>query len=297
MRLTQLQYFDEICRNNCNMTKAAGTLHVSQPALSRAIRDLEDELGVLLFRRVKQRIELTTDGIYLKDRVSSILRQVDELPALMRRQRDNQLLLGVHPSLSWFVFDFLNDFSSVYPDITVLMSNAYEKRNQLIQSVLEGKMDAALVVYNLNKNYPDESLLKILDLKKTRVVYVVGEKHPLAGRSMVSYRDIAIYPLYGHVTKAEKRIRELGLQAKMLMNTHDLRMIGKMLGQQYGGALLLYEFACAIPGSVIIELEDNIPVGISLVSRRETALSKTQVLDCFLSYAEKNRTQMMYLFE
>ena len=62
MRLTQLRYFAEICENEGNMTRAAGTLHVSQPALSKALHELEDELGVLLFRRVRQRLELTPEG-------------------------------------------------------------------------------------------------------------------------------------------------------------------------------------------------------------------------------------------
>ncbi len=59
------------------------------------------------------------------------------------------------------------------------------------------------------KNAPDETLLWILNLKQTQTVYVVDQSHPL----------------YGHTTKVERKIMALGLPAKIITNTHDLRMI------------------------------------------------------------------------
>ena len=160
----------------------------------RQVRDLEEELGVLLFKRIKQRIELTADGNYFLGRVKDILRQVDELPELMHRQKEAQLLLGIHPSLSYFMFDFLSDFSADYPEITVLMSNAYNKRHDLIESVNSGRMDAAVIVFNSNKNYPDEEIFRIINLKKTKVVYLslihisMGiTTAPLCGRSSTRF--------------------------------------------------------------------------------------------------------------
>ena len=282
MRLAQLKYFVEICDSGGNMTRAAEKLHVSQPALSKAVRDLEEELGVLLFKRIKQRIELTADGNYFLGRVKDILRQVDELPELMHRQKDAQLLLGIHPSLSYFMFDFLSDFSADYPEITVLMSNAYNKRHDLIESVNSGKMDAAVIVFNSTKNYPDEGLFRIINLKKTKVVYVVSRNHPLAGRKTVGYADNAIM--------------SMGIQAKLIVNTHDLRNIGEMVRQQKGGAILLRELAQAIPGSAILELEDNISANVAVVVKKEPPPSKLYVVDSFLDYVDKNKERMMYLF-
>lgn len=297
MRLTQLRYFAEICENEGNMTRAAGTLHVSQPALSKALHELEDELGVLLFRRVRQRLELTPDGAYLFGRVKEILRQVDELPDLMRRQRQTQLVLGIHPSLSYFMFDFLNDFSAAFPEITVLLSNSYERRKQLIDSVTSGKMDAAVLVYNTTKNAPDETQLRILTLKQTRTVYVVDQNHPLASKDKVSFSDVANYPLYGHTTKVERKIMSLGLQAKMITNTHDLRMISQMVREHMGGAILLRELAQAIPGSVLIDMEESQAANIAVVAKKEVLPSKVYMLERFFEYAEKNKRKMMYLFE
>ena len=62
MTLNQLRYFREVCDNNTNITKAAQGLHISQPALSKAIRELEDELDVQLLRRSKQHAQLTREA-------------------------------------------------------------------------------------------------------------------------------------------------------------------------------------------------------------------------------------------
>lgn len=61
MRLTQLKYFQAVCRYQ-NMTRAAAELHVSQPSLSNAIHELEDEFGMVLFRRKSRGIALTEQG-------------------------------------------------------------------------------------------------------------------------------------------------------------------------------------------------------------------------------------------
>ena len=63
MRLLQLRYFIEIC-NHMNITKAGEHLNVSQPSLTVAIKNLEEELGIQLFKRRKQRISLTSEGEY-----------------------------------------------------------------------------------------------------------------------------------------------------------------------------------------------------------------------------------------
>lgn len=77
MELRTLRYFLEIAREE-NMTKAAERLHVSQSALSRQVKSLEEELGKRLFIRHSFRIELTPEGILLRKRAEDILQMVDK---------------------------------------------------------------------------------------------------------------------------------------------------------------------------------------------------------------------------
>ena len=77
MEFRLLKYFLVVAREE-NITKAANWLHITQPTLSRQLMQLEDELGVKLFKRGKHKIILTDDGMMLKRRAQEILSLVDK---------------------------------------------------------------------------------------------------------------------------------------------------------------------------------------------------------------------------
>ena len=82
MKLHQLQYFCAACRNG-NITRAAAELHVSQPSISMAIRELENEFGILLLQRNNKGFEITREGTYFYERATVLLEQADELNQMM----------------------------------------------------------------------------------------------------------------------------------------------------------------------------------------------------------------------
>ena len=76
MEFRVLQYFLAVTREG-NISAAAQSLNLSQPSLSRQLRDLEEELGVTLFIRGKRRIELTEEGLILRKRASEMMQLVE----------------------------------------------------------------------------------------------------------------------------------------------------------------------------------------------------------------------------
>ena len=78
MDLRQIQYAEAVARH-ANFTRAARELHVAQPALSVAVRSLEEELGVELFARTSRRVTLTDAGTAFVERARGILRNLDGL--------------------------------------------------------------------------------------------------------------------------------------------------------------------------------------------------------------------------
>lgn len=77
MEIRVLRYFLAIAREE-SITGAANSLHITQPTLSRQIRDLEDELGQKLFIRGSHRISLTAEGMLLRKRAEEIISMVDK---------------------------------------------------------------------------------------------------------------------------------------------------------------------------------------------------------------------------
>ena len=77
MKLHQLQYFCAACRYG-NITKAADELHVSQPSISMAIRDLEREFGLSLIQRTNRGFSVTKEGAYFYEKAEILLEQAEE---------------------------------------------------------------------------------------------------------------------------------------------------------------------------------------------------------------------------
>lgn len=77
MELRVLKYFPMITKTE-NITKAADLLHITQPTLSRQIKELEDELGIRLFERDTRKLRLTPEGMLLKERAEEIVDLTDK---------------------------------------------------------------------------------------------------------------------------------------------------------------------------------------------------------------------------
>ena len=83
MELRHLRYFVAVAEEE-NVTRAAERLHVSQPPLSRQIRDLEDELSVTLFERTARTVRLTTAGKLFWEEAKAVLQRVEEAVQLVK---------------------------------------------------------------------------------------------------------------------------------------------------------------------------------------------------------------------
>ena len=77
MEIRVLRYFLAVCESK-NISKAANLLHISQPSLSRQLKNLEQELGVVLFKREPHEITLTEQGYYLRDHSQDIVNMVEK---------------------------------------------------------------------------------------------------------------------------------------------------------------------------------------------------------------------------
>ena len=192
MEIRVLKYFLLVAREE-NITKAANLLHLTQPTLSRQLMQLEEELGVQLFRRSKHRIILTVEGMRLR-------RRAEEIVALADKTRDDLQRRG--EQLSGTVAVGSGELQSSR-FLTQLLT-AFQRENPLVSfSIYSGNSDN--IKERIERGLLDIGLLQEpVDIAKYSFVRTPGreqwgvlvrEDSELASRKSVSPADLAAVPL------------------------------------------------------------------------------------------------------
>jgi DNA-binding transcriptional LysR family regulator len=175
MQLPQLGYVVAVAEER-HFTRAAERLHLAQPSLSRQVRLLERELGVLLFHRGPGQglVTLTTDG-------EALLPFIRRALTGMSRGR---LSIGATPSLIARVLaPALVEFHASHPGIELLVVEAGSR--QLVRQLASGEVDLALVVSPIN-----DPLVATTPLFDDPLVLAVAPDHPLATRRQVAVAEL-----------------------------------------------------------------------------------------------------------
>jgi DNA-binding transcriptional LysR family regulator len=135
-----------------SIQKGAKRIALSQPQVSKIIKELEDEIGLKLLNRSREGIKLTTEGRKLYEFASEILKGVDEIESLIRKKDriiSGNITIGTYDSIALYFFpDFLKFFNNANPDVYInLVTN---RSSRLIKSVKAGSIDIGVVVGNSN---------------------------------------------------------------------------------------------------------------------------------------------------
>ena len=132
MELLQLKYFCTVAKM-LNISHAAAFHSIPQPAMSKTISKLEDELGVKLFTRQKNRIFLTTQGAVFYEKISAAISEIEDatdiVKASARRSSAKSVQLNLMVSvLQVQTAEFIADFHNAHPDISISTSKCCPKK-------------------------------------------------------------------------------------------------------------------------------------------------------------------------
>ncbi|MFS1664413.1 LysR family transcriptional regulator [Streptococcus sp. zg-JUN1979] len=191
MDIRILNYFVTIAQEK-NITRAAEKLLMTQPALSRQLKLLEEELGVVLFRRSSRQLQLTEDGQYLYNRALEILSLVNKTEETLTRKGDigGDLYIGAAESASMFLIAKACDrMLSMYPQVRFhfLSDNA----DAVYENLDKGILDFG-IVFATQVSHKYQSL----ELPSQDHWCIIAPKHhPLAIQKEISLTDIITYPL------------------------------------------------------------------------------------------------------
>lgn len=178
MNFTHLTAFDAVAQTG-SVTAAAERLHVSQPALTREIRELEERMGVALFDRMPRGMQLTEAGRMLAEYADQIFRLADaaetavgEFAGLKR----GRLVIASSRTIGTYLMPALMDaYRDLYPGVTIelVISNT----EQVKSAVLGQRCQLGLI----EGPYGDDAF-DVLSLGDDEIIAVVGPQHPLARR-------------------------------------------------------------------------------------------------------------------
>ena len=203
MEMAQLEYFSKVVQER-SFSKAADRVYRTQPAVSIAIRRLEEEIGLPLLDRSQKTPVLTDAGQVVYDyaqRILSLRDQVGQAISELQNLKRGRVRVGANESTSLYLLpDLILDFREQYPDVKV---EIYRHVSSLLpREVLERNVDFALMA-----SQPVDRDLESFPVLKDELILIMSPKHPLAGRSSVKVRDLGKESFVAHNVVTGSRLK------------------------------------------------------------------------------------------
>ncbi len=188
MNFTQLRAFHAIATSG-GFTKAAAMLNVTQPAVTRQLKALEDDHGIALFHRRGHRLELTESGADLfaiSQRIFGLITEAEDIVVSESELQSGTLRVGADSP--FYIMDILAAFKERYPSVslTVSMSSAAE----LFQSLRDFEIDVAVAT-----SVELETEFVGIPFSRIDLALLVPDNHPWAGRKGISLKRLAGQPV------------------------------------------------------------------------------------------------------
>ena len=289
MKFNQILYFVTTVKYN-NITKASKKLFVSQPAISLAIKELEEEFKTTLFIRNNNQLTLTDDGKYFYELAKSFLVQTEKIERDMRMhvKKSETLLIGIPPMLGTLLLPrIVEGFAKVHPYAQFEVKEYGSAANQ--ESTRTGELDIAITVIYQGRKKPDLNYLKI---GKTALRLAVNSKSPLAKLTTIDFSNIAETPLIlmddgtlqAEIVNHEFEKRDIRPNVKIRSNQiytiHDLLARNDYAAFVFDGIFDNEEDIITIP------FKDDITFDIVLCWKIDAILNK--LTNEFIEYFKKN---------
>lgn len=278
MEIRDLQYVLELDRCG-SFTRAAETLHITQPTLSKMIKNLEDELGVQLFSRSGKRVELTDAGRVIVGRAQEIIdsfrnltSELDDLTNLHK----GSIRIGLPPMAGANFFPrIMSRFRQMYPGLVIHLVEEGSKK--LETELAGGNLDMGVVLLPT-----DTKVFDSYTIIKEKLQLIVHPGHSLAAREEVALSELSdqSFILFREDFALHDKIiaecRRSGFQPSILYESSQWDFIVEMVAANLGIALLPEVICSTLRADrvrVLNVVEPEIPWHLAMVWRRNSYLS------------------------
>ncbi len=278
MTLAQMKYFCEVYKTG-NMTQASEALHISQPSISASIRELENEFGIKLFYRRKNRLIPTKEGEIFYNKINGLLEDIIHVTNQMKviGNSTEKIKIGVSPMLSMIIFSPLyNKIRREHPDLDIEM---YEYGSLDTEDLItKEQLDLGIVILNETA----ENRFHIMPLKTLQLVYGVDRSHPLAGREKVSLQDLKdekIVVMRSTSYSLGKLVLDAfdkeGVVPNVQLHSSQLLLIEQNIREGNAGAFLLEDILPMMQETVGIPIDPPIWVKTGVIWKKGTYLNSS----------------------
>ncbi len=271
MNVNQLKYFKAVCKHK-NITKAAQELHIAQPSLSNAIKELENEFGVTLFNRINRRIFLTNEGHYFLNKAHHLLNCFenfqDEMLDLGSKKKDH-IRVGIPSIMGTFLLPkIFTCFHDLHHDIHL---EFFEYASiDAVKMLSNDAIDFAFILL-------DDDISASFETKKvleTEVCFCVNSQNPLSSEKIITFDQIKSTPiallLEGsyHYKVISKKYKEKNSTPMIILHSNQLSTIQYFLEKNMAATFLYKEIFKDNSNIVSIPLKDPIKTKIGLIWKK-----------------------------
>lgn len=285
MEIQQLYYYMELCKQK-NFTEAGYACNMTQGALSKQIRKLENELGITLIRRITRKFELSKEGEIFLSYAKKMTGTYEEM--LKNVQKNQEIKIGCMPVLAPYHFARLvADFRKEYPDIKLVI-------DERIASEIQENSDRYDFLILRENMMEDQKKFRFSPLYDDKLCAVLYEKHPLYGRDRLQLKelkdDVFIFPERGSGSYEVfyKSCEKAGFEPKIAFEFPQANTIMSFVSEGVGVTItfstVYREAKCA--GVKMIPLEDELHSVISLFYRKNKPLDYAKKQ--FLNYVREH---------
>lgn len=287
MNLNHLKYFYKVCLCG-SLTEAAEHLYISQPSVSSAIKSLENEFGISLFKRTHSGMQLTPEGKVLFEACKELLSHAAQVENIMKDLGDKRkkLRLGIPPMIgSLLLPKIYRDFCCLYPDINLEITE--DGRSELLYMLSENLLD---IVFSLQNNTIDKNFSSYI-IGNMEIVCCASKEHPVSKLKCVTPKILKNTPLvlfensFFQTEKIKKWFSLENIQPNIIMQTKQLSTMLSMISQNVAVGFTFREIAQTNKNFVALPCQNPMSADICIVTNKNSYNFKS--MEKFKSYIKE----------
>ena len=297
MNINQIRYVLKVAASS-SMREAATGLYVSQPALSASIRELEEELGILIFERTNKGISLTEDGREFLSYAKKVVAQYEVLEdRYISVGRDKEQFSVSTQHYNFAIKSFTEVIKQFEPE-KYLFSIHETRTSEVLENVRDFKSEIGIVSYSganeaLIKKLIREYQLEFTPLMRRETYIYFWKNHKLAKRKTISLEELKTYPCISfdqsddsnfYLTEEAMADYDYDKMIKSDDRATTMELIATLGGYSIGSGMLSGDDAI-LKGLVSVKLKEEDPLTIGYIVRRGSNLSKYG--EAYISEIEK----------